>query len=274
MLTHQPASTPLASSSWSPPVIIAPLKTRQSFIRVAREDFLLGGTKQRAITPFLCELRSQGVEEAVYASPFCGFAQVALAVGARASGLKAVIYCERDPHQSEKKAHPFSMLARSYGAVIVLVDNLDEAETQASSYTFQHPSRIKIPLGFHNERYLAHMREAVALQIGIIADQHGGLPKRIWLPVGSGTLARIFIEVVPSQCELLGVNVGILSPTDPRLHHLAKHPQFQQLNCSESFHEKATQIPPIPSNAHYDAKLWRFIYEHGRDGDLWWNVAK
>ncbi len=40
-----------------------------------------------------------------------------------------------------------------------------------------------------------------------------------------------------------------------------------------AFAEQASLSPPIPSNEHYDAKLWAHILERGRAGDLWWNVG-
>ena len=40
------------------------------------------------------------------------------------------------------------------------------------------------------------------------------------------------------------------------------------------FHEPEPDIPPVPSNKYYDAKLWSFIAQHAKHNDIWWNVAR
>jgi hypothetical protein len=41
----------------------------------------------------------------------------------------------------------------------------------------------------------------------------------------------------------------------------------------EKFWETALSQPPYPSVSSYDAKLWQFVQQHGREGDFVWNVA-
>ncbi|HVK60991.1 MAG TPA: hypothetical protein VM432_05555 [Bdellovibrionales bacterium] len=53
------------------------LNIRGSRLHVVRDDLLKAGTKQRAAIPYLLDLRKDGFEEFVYASPFSGFAQIA-----------------------------------------------------------------------------------------------------------------------------------------------------------------------------------------------------
>jgi hypothetical protein len=48
----------------------------------------------------------------------------------------------------------------------------------------------------------------------------------------------------------------------------------QYFSAEQEFSEMATNRPPVPSNIHYDAKLWSFVKSHAQDGDLWWNVAR
>jgi hypothetical protein len=111
-------------------------------------------------------------------------------------------------------------------------------------------------------------------QYKILCRQLGGEPRRIWLPVGSGTLARIFSEILPNSCEIVCLNVRILPPGDSRLEHLKSMPNLKMIEAPELFHEQAEETPPCPSNRHYDAKLWQFIRARGAHGDVWWNVAR
>ena len=121
---------------------------------------------------------------------------------------------------------------------------------------------------------MRHLTARLAEQHTALCRQLGRRPRRIWLPVGSGTLARAFRAATSGDCELIGVDVRVLPPDDPRLGALADDAGFELRRAAELFSEPATVAAPVPSNAHYDAKLWAQISSHGRDGDVWWNVAR
>ncbi|MBC7371584.1 MAG: hypothetical protein H7326_08470 [Bdellovibrionaceae bacterium] len=259
----------------SPPVVLQKMKIANATCYIAREDLLEGGTKQRAIAPYLEDLVRAGYTHFIYASPFCGFAQVALAASARQLGLKVTIFSEHDPKQSDATSNPhaFTQIAADFGAEIRLFRDLNSAELAAAEFARLHGRRYKIPLGFADASYLVHMKQKLSEQYRIICKAIG-TPKRFWLPVGSGTLARIFAEVVPSTCQLVCVDVRVLRPDDPRLHFVADMPNVKWIQTPELFHETAEMKPALPSNVHYDAKLWRFFASQAQDGDIWWNVAR
>jgi len=261
---------------WSPPVILESLRIPKGVVHVVREDLLPGGTKQRAILPYLRDLRARGVTEVVYASPFCGFAQVALAVCGAAMQMPVTLFCERDPGKvgANPVQHAFTTVAASFGARIHLYENLTAAHDAATDYANQDDRVFNVPLGFSDPSYIAHMTKEVRRQYGLIEARLGEKPRRLWLPVGSGTLARIFCGLVDPACQILCVDVGVLPSTDPRISGLREFPQVQLMKAEESFREKSRTLPPVPSNIHYDAKLWSWIRRHGEDGDVWWNVAR
>jgi hypothetical protein len=100
-------------------------------------------------------------------------------------------------------------------------------------------------------------------------------PRVLWLPVGSGTLARSFLQVVDlTQTRIHGVNVHVLDASDPRLRLLQESPDFLMFEAPMPFHDLSLTRPEFPSNPFYDAKLEAVIAEHGCDGDVWWNVAR
>lgn len=262
-------------SGESPPVVLQSVNLGRGEILIAREDLLPGGTKQRAVTPFLEELKKSGVNSVVYASPFCGFAQVALAMSGRPLGLSVDLFCEKDTTQlGTPKAHEFSRLAQESGATIHLCNSLAEAETRAEDFAARQNSCFKVPLGFREPRYLQFMKERVAQEFRRIAIAIGAVPSRVWLPVGSATLANVFCEITDARTQLICVDVGVLTAGDPRLESLASHPKVKMQRAKEKFHEPSQTQPPIPSNIHYDAKLWTAILKEGQAGDLWWNVAR
>ena len=238
-------------------------------ISVLRDDLLPAGTKQRAVLPFLEELMKEGVRKVTYASPFAGFAQVALAYGCHALGLECTLYCERDPTQPKIKPHAFTTLAESWGAQIHLRDSLLAAEHCAEC-----DGAYKIPLGFQCRQFQQHFQTAVAEIFQKLMRNPGPLPRVVWLPLGSGTLARAVHNIAPPELQLCCVDVRVLPPGDLRIQNLRAMKRIQYFAAEEEFAEAARNLPPIPSNVHYDAKLWRFLQQHASHGDLWWNVAR
>lgn len=255
-----------------------PLRSPTQVLYVVRDDLLEGGTKQRAALPFLRDVAREGVREFVYASPFAGFAQIALAVACQKLKFECRVIAEADPSLSRgpqgKVAHPFSQLAQSFGARLELVTDLRDASTRASDYAAELPERFNVPLGFDHELYRFYLREAIGLQWQSIRNTLPQPPSVIWLPIGSGTLARVFREVIPLEIPLACVDVHVLAQDDQRIRSVRSLENTRYYSALEAFAEPVRKPPPIPSNAHYDAKLWTAILAHARHGDLWWNVAR
>jgi hypothetical protein len=241
-------------------------------IYVLRDDLLPAGTKQRAVTPFLRQMHNQGIRQVVYASPFAGFAQVALAVGCQEIGLACHLFCERDPSRPGLTAHRFTELARENGALISLTESLEEAEIGARDFALSTQAQ-KIPLGFQShefeELFQSVVREVLSAAHGLI----GHPPNHTWLPVGSGTLTRAFRRAAPGM-KLCCVDVHVLPPNDLRLQALRSLPGIRHYSAPLRFQDPADHLPPVPSNLHYDAKLWALLEAEAEDGDLWWNVAR
>ena len=164
--------------------------------------------------PFLAELCAWGAREFAYAGPFCGFAQIALAVSCQSLGLKARLFCEADPQTGE--AHAYSKLAQDWGAEISLHASLPDAERAAKEYSLKKGERTyQIPLGFNHPRYLELLGLELSKQLQFMRDELGASPRRLWLPVGSGTLSRAFAPLVATpNWSLVCVDVRVLPPTD------------------------------------------------------------
>lgn len=261
--------------NFSPDVVMDTLKNGRGEIHVVRDDLLPGGTKQRACGPLLEQLSRQGFSEFVYASPFCGFAQIALAYTCSKLGFSCTIFTERDRSRQDcKEPHAFTKLAEKFGARIELCDSLEYAEQRAENFASRAANRHKIPLGFSCAEFTSVFEVALSIQWDVIRLKLGKSPRRIWLPVGSGTLAGVFAQVLPDETEINCVNVHVLPDGDRRIRALNENPRFKLFSAPEVFADHALKQPTIPSNTHYDAKLWQFISAHGQNGDLWWNVAR
>ena len=100
------------------------------------------------------------------------------------------------------------------------------------------------------------------------------IPQRLWISVGSGTLISTFRKVVGDSVELRGINVNVLPKSDPRMISAGNMARTKITEAREFFHEPAKNLPPLPSNLFYDAKLWSFLLQESKEGDIWWNVAR
>lgn len=250
-----------------------PYLTKLGDIRVVRDDVLPGGTKQRASAPFIEDMIRIGYNHFVYASPFAGFAQVALAYTCRMLGVRCTIVCEKDQRFEDRQLHPFTKLAESYGAKIILVNSLREAEDFAMAIGIHQYQTYKIPLGFNCKEFTDHLQKVIQKAFRQI-ESDSGTVKRLWIPVGSGTLLKTFLDAVPERVSFHCVDVRVLSQSDTRIQLLKCHPRVEYFEAPMSFHTEANELPDIPSNTFYDAKLWAFIKKHGALGDVWWNVAR
>lgn len=259
----------ITHDQFSPPLVM----TKLDQVLVVRDDLLPGGTKQRACAPYLKLLMNEGHENFFYASPFSGFAQVALSYVCKVLNIECTIVCEKDqrfPHLAH--FHPFSQKARANGAKLVMAQSLPEAEEIASVLAENSFAGFKLPLGFDSDHFRQELHRELSTQWNELELSHK--VKRVWLPVGSGTLARTFNGFLPKHIELNCVNVHVLEESDPRISQLKNFERIKMFKAPMAFHEPATDHPRIPSNIFYDAKIWNFLREQGREGDLWWNVAQ
>jgi len=261
---------------FSPTVVVDCMDVQGKELFVVRDDLLPGGTKQRACAPFLESLAERGYDRFYYASPFAGFAQVALAYVCQHLDLEWHIYSSIDPNATTRagRKHEFTALAESYGAKVTLVETLAEGERLATGASRLVGGAYKIPLGFDCLDFRESLESELREQWQTVVASIGETPKRLWIPVGSGTLASVFKKIVSSETKLHCVDVRVLKPEDLRIASLANDSTLMYLRAAEAFHEYPNVAAPIPSNRHYDAKLWRVFKEGAESGDVWWNVAR
>ena len=86
--------------------------------------------------------------------------------------------------------------------------------------------------------------------------------------------STIFREILPREIKLNAVDVRVLPPNDKRIEAVRQLANTAVHTAREVFAEPCVNPPPLPSNKHYDAKLWRYIATQAQAGDLWWNVAR
>lgn len=102
----------------------------------------------------------------------------------------------------------------------------------------------------------------------------GEVPERVFLPVGSGTLLRAFLRVLPTSVQVHAVDVNVLPPEDPRIASVMALPRVVYCRSELPFSTPSTGAPPFPSNPFYDAKLLPYVTAGSGGSTLWWNVAQ
>jgi hypothetical protein len=187
--------------------------------------------------------------------------------------LECDLYCEIDPNAQGFAPHHYTKIAQSYGARVHLCANLEAAKIAAEQQVKEEPDLMNIPLGFDCIEFNFHYRKALESQWRHVKRV---VPKvnTIWLPVGSGTLLRSFAAVLSgSDVQIKGVNVHVLKKDDLRIAGLTRISNVSLFSSPLKFTESSSQLPPFPSNVHYDAKIAEFVTKYGKNGDVWWNVA-
>ena len=261
---------------WSPKAIVDSIASPHGPIHVVRDDLLPGGTKQRAIVPYIQDLMATGASEFVYASPFCGYAQIALAYSCKLLGLGCTIFAVTTPTVGDRSPllHEYSLLAQALGADVIPCPSLQAASAAVAEHVRGNRSRMAIPLGFDDSRFRDHLTKELSIQFAQIEKILGRPIQRIWLPVGSGTLTKAVAAASQGAIHLLCVDVRVLNANDPRIQCMESKDRLTLYRSSLEFDEPSDTRVPVPSNVHYDAKLWPFICKFGQEHDLWWNVAR
>jgi len=245
---------------YSPNLIITQAYHGNRCFNVVRDDYLVGGTKQRGLIPLL---KNSINEEFVYAGPNSGFLQVALAFAAQKTGKRCTLFVAK-----MRKDHPCTAKAKNMGAKVYSVYGgvLKKIQHEAEKYVRSHANTELIPFGGDSSLFVTYMIEN--LRLAVPPNMIVNPPKKIWLVGGSATLVKILYKVFPDTRFCI-VQVGKKIWDDQLdLDRTTKY------IAAEQFTEKAVLSPPYPSVASYDAKLWVFVAQHGEDGDYIWNVAK
>lgn len=251
----------------NPPIIIEPTTIDTRTFYVFRDDYLIGGTKQRMLGKIIL---NSNCKEFVYAGPIYGFAQIALAYVTSITGKKATLFLE-----TKKPKWPLTKIAMQYSPNIIEVGykaKLKYVQHRAEKYV----DKVKkdkgkdyiclIPFGLHSSEYVNILTDQIksAMPENILKSP----PKRIWLVAGSATILSSLYQVFPTTFFCV-VQVG--KKIWPDQLDLTRTKLYIS---EEKFWEVAKLQPPYPTVNTYDAKLWKFVLEDGIDGDYIWNVGK
>lgn len=233
-------------------VDLAPIVDFIEGVWVVRDDQYPGGTKARFANRFF-----DGADEVVYASPCEGGAQTALATVGHALGKRVTIFCAK-----RKEPHPRSLMAKALGAQVLQVSPgyLSVVQKRARDYCEATGAKL-LPFGLESPIAVETIAQAASK-----VDLIGMGVSEVWCAAGSGVLARGLRLGLGNKIELRAVQIGrALSASEVSFAQVIVAPWRFEQSCSN--------VPPFPSDPHYDAKAWSMLKRAGPSKALFWNVA-
>jgi DNA modification methylase len=244
---------------YNPSMIIRDHITKSKInYKVFRDDFLVGGTKQRALIPMI---EKTNKEKYVYAGPSQGYAQIALAYTCKIMHKTAVLFLPR-----EQRRTALTEYALSFGSVELneFPVDLKTLQQKAQDYSNNNANSYLLAFGGHEPLYIKELCKAIKMSIKELTIK----PTRIWIVAGSATILSALYKVFP-KTHFCVVQVGKKIWPD----QLEENRTTLYIS-EERFTEKALIQPDYPTVSTYDAKLFTFFLKYGLDGDYIWNVGK
>lgn len=228
---------------------VRPIVVEHEGVFVVRDDLYHGGTKARVLRHLI---REGG--HYVYATPFCGGAQTALAVVANEKNAKMTLVLA-----ARKKEHWRTIQAEGLGSEVIRVrpGYLSVIQARAREYVDLTGAEL-FEFGLASEFAVQRISEEAA-SIDFVPDE-------VWCASGSGVLARALTRAYPSA-SINVVEVGReLSSSDVSGARIWKTPL--------PFDKPHKISPPFSSDLHYEAKAWEICkLNKGKGKVLFWNVT-
>jgi hypothetical protein len=224
---------------------------------IVRDDVLIGGTKQRIMGAII--LANPDCDEFVYAGPFQGYAQVALAYVAKLLNKKATLFLS--------ESGPLTKVAQHHNPnvkiIVLKYANLKKLKSKSEIYSSKDNICL-LPFGLYTKEYF----RLLANQIKSVLPNNFEHPKTMWLVAGSATILNALYLLFPKTYFNI-VQVGKKIWPDQM-----DESRTTLYISDEKFWEIAKKQPPYPTVKTYDAKLWKYVLKYGKSGDYVWNVAK
>ena len=138
-------------------------------------------------------------------------------------------------------------------------------QCRARDYADKDPKKRRLlPIGLEDETVLASI---VKVARSLTYKNKPVVPTELWGVASSGTLARGLQAAFPKATVHVVQTGHSMSKEQIGRARLHKSPYKFDQRCKEA------EMPPYPSEAFYDSKVWSFVKKHGKPGALVWNVA-
>lgn len=224
-------------------------------VMVVRDDLPEVGSKGRFGS--LLIQRSKA-DTFVYVAPRAGWAPISLAKLCTMYNKRLILFApaSKEPSHHQKVAMSLGAEMRFYR--VAAMPNL---QAKAAEFAKRHGYTF-LPLGLRHPLVTA----AIVATAERLSKSHG-TPKQVWTAFSTGVLSR-GLQIAWPKAEFHGVAVARNIKAGERGHaEIHSHPYPFTTN------EMSGLMPPFPSASNYDAKVWRYMVLHAKDGAWFWNVA-
>jgi len=259
-------SMQIPENLYNPPPTIVDYRYQDKKIHVIRDDYVIGGTKTRALIPYLTHLLSGArIKELLYLGASNGFAPVALAYGLHLlrSDIKLTIYSQKtDLHEAEEIIQ-FTRYLYPHANYVLLKKSFRDIWPIIDRHLAANPHSFLIPFGLHDTVYEEFLYTFLGRHLGQEVDKIA----RLWVPVGSGVLFRILYKILYKTHFQLVQTGKSFDISDYDQHRITLH-----ISSYKLYSNLEAEIP-YPTLKSYDGKIWEFR-DKIKDGDYFWNVGK
>lgn len=259
-------STHIPVELYNPDIYVSKIGYDKKILYLVREDRLLGGSKSRALVPYVQNLlyESDIIDELIYFGASNGYAQVAFAqaLDLLKSKVRLTIYFQSTNLYDAQK---IMKLAQSiyYNIKYIPVNRpMRDVWPEIESYVKNNPKSKLIDFGLNEQKYKQYFLEALGPRL----DGYQNKIKRLWIVIGSGTLFSTLYKILPNTYfNLVQVGKDVdLNDYDPNRYALykSKFRLYQNVDFKISY----------PTTTSYDGKIWEFRDKFCND-DWIWNTA-
>ena len=252
---------------YNPPISVSDFIHNKNTIHVIRDDYIIGGTKCRAVIQFIQSILKLHLHttELIYLGASNGYAQIALAYGLQLlkSDIKLRLYAQIVPNLSDvKKLQSLTTYLYPNTTYIHLQKSFKDIWPLVDSHLELHPNTLLLPFGMDDIKFKNCLSESLTPHLETFINK---IP-RMWMVIGSGVLFSVLYAILVNTHFCL-VQVGKevdVSKYDPGRYTLYK--------SKSRLYEAVNAHIPYCTTKSYDGKIWEFESEF-MSGDWIWNVA-
>lgn len=251
---------------YDPAIYIKPIKYSGIKLNIIREDVLVGGTKSRAVIPYIQNLTLQDptITGLIYLGATNGYAQVAFAnaLNLLKSDINLRIYTQPINLPDAKKIIKLASSLYHNLVYVSLNKPMREIWPIIDKWIDNNPSYKLIEFGLRDNLYENLLYESLSVHLSEYID----IIKTMWLVIGSGAIFSTLYRILPNTFFNI-VQVG-------KVYDLEAYDKSRyKLHVSSYKLYKNIDIKiPYPTTSSYDGKIWEFR-DQFKNGDWIWNVA-
>jgi len=248
---------PIYNNIIDKPFFIKPVLYNNKKFNIIREDYLIGGSKQRIILDIIDTIKEKNL---FYRGPVNGYAQIALAYGCFIKNKKCHLILNK---QYNNKHYIITKIAKIFNAIIYEIpkpQNKEKEKEDIQKILNNYTDNYIFTLGFYNPLAIKTYKKSLEKLKEIV------YPKRLWITASSGTIVDSLLEIFPKTI------FNVIFIGDIRKDYY-NHPKINVYRSKLPFRTKTKIIPPYTTELSYDGKIWEFVIKYGKNDDYVFNVA-